>query len=82
VLDNGRVAVKWKIGYSTNMVNQLGYSKLLKKAHENKWVAISPSYKKLLAVGETLSEVLQKTGKKEVVVMQVMPDTGYAPALR
>ena len=64
------------------MVEQLGYAKLLKKAHENKWVAISSGYEKLLAVGDTLSEVLQKTGKKEVVVMQVMPNTGYAPALR
>ena len=64
------------------MVNQLGYSKLLKKAHENKWVALSPRYRKLLAVGETLAEVLKKTGKKEVVVMQVMPNTGYAPVMR
>ena len=64
------------------MVKQLGYAKFLKKAHENKWVAISSGYEKLLAVGDTLSEVLQKTGKKEVVVIQVMPNTGYAPALR
>jgi len=64
------------------MVEQLGYTKLLKKAHENKWVAISPGYEKLLAVGKTLSEVLKKTGKEEVVVMQVMSNTGYAPVMR
>ena len=64
------------------MVEQLGYTKLLKKSHENKWVALSAGYEKLLAVGETLAEVLKKTGKEEVVVMQVMPNTGYAPVLR
>lgn len=70
------------MGNKVNMIHQLEYSKLLKKAHENKWVAISANYKKLLAVGETLAEVLKKTGKEEVVVMQVMPNTSYAPALR
>jgi len=64
------------------MVERLGYTKLLKKSHENKWVALSLGYEKLLAVGETLSEVLKKTGKEEVVVMQGMPNTGYAPTMR
>ena len=50
---------------------------LLKKEHLNKWVAFSTDYKKLLAVGEDLSDLLRKTGKKEVAVMQVS-DKGYA----
>lgn len=55
---------------------------VLKPKHVGKWVALSPSYKRLLAVGKTLAEVLRKTGKEEVIVMQVMPNTGYAPVLR
>ena len=54
-------------------------SKFLNKSHIYKWVAFSVDYKKLLAVGESLSDVLKKTGKTEVVVMQVPPNSGYAP---
>lgn len=54
-------------------------SKVLRKEHVNKWVALSTNYKKLLAVGNSLSEVLKKTGDAEVAVMQVLPDIGYAP---
>lgn len=55
---------------------------VVKPEHIGKWVALSSNYKKLLAVGETLAEVLRKTGRAEVVVMQVMPNTGYAPVFR
>ena len=54
-------------------------SKILRKEHANKWVALSTNYKKLLAVGDTLADVLKKTGSAEVAVMQVLPDIGYAP---
>ena len=57
-------------------------SKILRKEHTNKWVALSTNYKKLLAVGDTLAEVLKKTGNAEVAVMQVLPDIGYAPHSR
>ncbi len=53
---------------------------LVKKEYAHKWVALSPNHKKLLAVGDSLSDVLKQTGKEEVAVMQVLPDTGYAPA--
>lgn len=55
---------------------------VVKPEHVGKWVALSSNYKKLLAVGATLAEVLRKTGKDEVIVMQVMANTGYAPVLR
>ena len=52
---------------------------LIKKEYSNKWVALSPDYKKLIAVGDSLSDILKQSGKAEVAVMQVLPDTGYAP---
>jgi len=55
---------------------------VLKDEHANKWVALSPDYKILLAVGENLSAVLEKaksTDKK--VVIKVLPNLGYAPAV-
>ena len=52
---------------------------VLKKQHANKWVALSPDYKKLLAVGTNLSAVLKKAGSEQKVVMKVLPNLGYAP---
>ena len=52
----------------------------LTAGHENKWVAISSDYKKLLAVGDTLVETLSKSSKeKKKVVVKVLPALGYAP---
>lgn len=64
------------------IIESPNFSAVLKTEHIGKWVALSSNYKRLLAVGETLAEVLRKTGRAEVVVMQVMPNTGYAPVLR
>jgi len=53
---------------------------VLKDEHANKWVALSLDYKKLLAVGETLSAVLEKArSSSEKVVIKVLPNFGYAP---
>lgn len=55
---------------------------ILKKQHINKWVALSLNYKKVIAVGETLSDILKKVRNQKVFVMLVQPNTGYAPTSR
>lgn len=56
---------------------------LLTKSHENKWVAFSMDFEKLLAVGESLLDLHNRIGKKKAVVMHVLPaDVGYAPTVR
>jgi len=56
---------------------------LLTKAHENKWVAFSLDYTKLLAVAESLVSLRTKVGQSKAVVMHVLPaDVGYAPTVR
>lgn len=46
----------------------------------NKWVALSQDYTKVIASGDTLSEVLKKTvAEKKKVVFRVLPKLGYAP---
>jgi len=48
--------------------------------HENKWVAISSDYKRLLAVGDTLLDALkQSSNEKMKVIVKVLPAVGYAP---
>ena len=47
---------------------------------ENKWVAFSANYKKIVAVGSTLAEVYKKAKADNVVVMKALPSNlGYAP---
>ena len=53
---------------------------LITKAHDNKWVAFSLDYTKLLAVEETLVNLRKKLGDSKAVVMHVLPaHLGYAP---
>lgn len=53
----------------------------LTKRHINKWVVLSSDYKRLLASGNTLSDVLKKTTtEKRKVVFRVSPNLGYAPS--
>jgi hypothetical protein len=53
---------------------------LLTKDHDNKWVAFSLDYTKLLAVEETLVMLRKKLGNTKAVVMHVLPaHLGYAP---
>lgn len=65
----------------TKAISSVNLSKILKKTHQNKWVALSADYKKLLAVGKDLSSVLKKTSQTEKkVVFRVLPNLLYAPA--
>ena len=55
---------------------------VIKKSHVNKWVVLTSNYKKLDAVGDTLSSALEnvKNNKSENnIVMKVLPNLGYAP---
>lgn len=54
---------------------------VLKPEYVGKWVALSSNYKKLLAVGDTLSAVLKTAGNlQNKVVIKVLPNLGYAPS--
>jgi hypothetical protein len=56
---------------------------LITKSHENKWVALSMDYKKLIASSESLVGLKKKIGQVKVIVMHVLPaDVGYAPTIR
>ena len=53
---------------------------LITRAHENKWMAFSLDYKKLLAVAESLVALRKIVGQTRAVVMHVLPaDVSYAP---
>ena len=52
---------------------------ILEKKYLNKWVALSTNYRKVLAVGDSLSSILKKAPQKEKVVMKVLSNISYAP---
>jgi len=62
------------------VVNAPQLEKILTKAHEKKWVALSTDYQRLVAFADTLKDLNEKVGSEDVVVMQVLPsDALYAP---
>jgi len=48
-------------------------TKILGKTHENKWVALSPDYKKVVGSSVKLVRLQKSVGKKEAVYMFVSP---------
>jgi len=55
---------------------------VINKNHINKWVVLTSNYKKLIAVGNTLSSVIEKTKNSKSennIVIKVLPNLGYAP---
>ncbi len=58
---------------------------VIKKSHVNKWVVLTSNYKKLIAVGDTLSSALKNAKNNRSdnnVVIKVLPNVGYAPNIR
>ena len=56
---------------------------VITREHIDRWVALSPDYRRVIASGDTLSEVLKAAkNMKRKVVFKVLPDIGYVPALR
>ncbi len=61
------------------MKNNTDLTKILKKNHENKWVALSEDREKVVDYSETLTELQGKVGNKKVIYMKVLPsDVSFA----
>ncbi|MBI3020044.1 MAG: hypothetical protein HYY60_01830 [Parcubacteria group bacterium] len=65
---------------TTKTTKVRGMSSLLQKKHENKWVAFSSDYKRIVSSGETLKDTASKIGIKDregVVFYKVLPFGSY-----
>ena len=47
------------------------FTKILKKIHQNKWVAFTLDHKKIVAYSPSLISLEKEIGKKKVVYMKV-----------
>lgn len=55
---------------------------IVDSSHENKWVAITPDYKKVLAASERLSDLMRQVADKDVIFHRVLPhDVSFAPVI-
>ncbi len=61
------------------MKTNVNLYKILTKAHEKMWVALSPDRTKVLDYASSLRELKIKINTKDVVYMKVLPsDTSFA----
>ena len=61
------------------MKNAIDLTKILTKAHEQKWVALSRDHKKVIGFSEDLVKLKKKVGETKVVYMKV-PASGRSYA--
>jgi hypothetical protein len=67
--------------YTKSMKSSTGSSRILKREHEEKWVALNKDRNKVMGFSELLSDLRKKMGEDntEVVYMKVpRSDTVYA----
>ena len=54
--------------------------RILKNIHQNKWVALSRDYKKVIDFSKNLTALNKRIGNKDVVFIRVLPkDLIFAP---
>ena len=49
----------------------------LLKPYSNKWVALSPDYKKVVAKGNNLKDTASKVKSRDVVFLKVFPSKSF-----
>jgi hypothetical protein len=59
----------------------LDLSNILDASHEDKWVAIAPDYRRVLASAENLGQLMRQVSDEDVIFHRVLPrDAGFVPA--
>jgi hypothetical protein len=70
-----------KVKTMDNVIEAPDFTKLLKKAHNDKWVAFSSGYKEVVDYSDRLDSLQKKVGDKKVIYYKVIPsDVIFAPA--
>jgi hypothetical protein len=56
-------------------------SDILDASHENKWVAIAPDYRRVIAAADRLDQLIRQVSDQNVIYHRVLPhDVSFAPA--
>jgi hypothetical protein len=55
---------------------------ILDSSHENKWVAITADYKRVLAASDNLTDLMRQMADKDVIFHRILPhDVSFAPVI-
>ena len=55
---------------------------ILDASHENKWVAISPDYDRVLAAADSLPQLMREVTDQDVIFHRVIPhDVSFVPTV-
>jgi len=60
---------------------EINLENLIDRSHENKWVAIAPDYRRVLASADSLGQLMSEVSGQDVVFHRVLPrDVSFVPA--
>jgi hypothetical protein len=59
---------------------EIDLADILDASHENKWVAIAPDYRRVLAAADSLPQLMREVADQDVVFHRVIPhDVSFVP---
>ena len=71
--------VQWKF-MSSDQEQIFDLSEILNTSHENKWVAIAADYSHVVAMADTLKDLIRSVRNEDVIYHRVLPrDVSFAP---
>lgn len=61
-------------------VQTIDLADVLDSSHENKWVALTPDYRRVVSTAERLPDLIDQVGDKDVIFHRVLPhDVSFVP---
>ena len=64
----------------SEITTNIDLSNIIDAAHENKWVAISPDYSRVIDASASLRDLMKAMADKDVILHRVLPhDVSFAP---
>ena len=65
---------------STNDTRAIDLSRVLNPSHENKWVALTPDYSRVIGSADSLRELFRSVSDPSAILHRVLPrDATFAP---
>jgi hypothetical protein len=59
---------------------EIDLADILDASHENKWVAITPDYQRVVAAAESLHQLMREVADQDVIFHRVIPhDVSFVP---
>ena len=80
------IALNWLPWYTVSMrphkTEHGDLSAILDRSHENKWVAITSDYSRVIAAADSLRDLLRSVSDSTAIFFKVLPhDVSFAPAV-